>query len=152
MIPAKLQNLHITLPIAGQVAVVPVTTSAIGLDLASIGGPSPGNPENAAVNANDPAAQGLLNAYITLYADTADVGLIASDMFAKVTGAAAPVLANAGSVNSSSGAYTPNISAGECIRILAGTSIRVRPTVATRYLGLVGSTTGKLRISLSSPT
>ena len=149
MIPADKQDPWITLPIAGQMANPPITTVAIGLDLASIGGPSPGNPENAKVNAQDPAVQGLLNAYVTIYADGADVGIIASDTLAKVTGANAPSLSAAGTVNAGTGAYTPAV--GECYRIPAGQSRDMRPTAATRYVGLVGSASGNVRFSLSSP-
>lgn len=149
MIPADNQNLWVTLPIAGQVASFAVTTSAMVIDLASIGGPSPGNPENAKVNAQDPAVQGVLNAYITIYADGADVGIIASDTFAKVSGGNAPSLAAAGTVNSGTGVYAP--STGECYRLVNGQSHDARPTAATRYLGIVGAAAGSVRISLSSP-
>ena len=97
-------------------------------------------------NRNGP---GVVNNYVTLFADGADLGIILGPTVESVSAGAAPVLATKGSIGAS-GAYQS--ATGVCYRIPSGSKERLllQPGIDL-FLGVVASATGTLRLYQSSP-
>jgi hypothetical protein len=100
----------------------------------------------AGQNRNGP---GVINNYVTLFADGCDLGIILGPTVASVADGAAPVLATKGSIGAS-GVYQS--ATGVCYRIPSGTKERLllQPGIDL-FLGVVASATGTLRLYQSSP-
>lgn len=93
---------------------------------------------------------GLLDAYVTIYADGVDFGVVFGETLGIVLGVNSPSLTAVGTLDSS-GNYT---AAGtECWRIPAGTERRILLALGIdKFLGFVASATGGyLRLYQSSP-
>ena len=132
------------LALPGSLAVIAVTTGAsyINLSLLYAGSGNPTTPSGSQI-------QGALNQFISVYADTANVGIVLGVTAAQVSGSSAPSLTGAGSV--SSGVYTPVANNTECWVIPAGTFVRFSPMLTQDlFMGFVGSTNGYIRIYQSS--
>jgi hypothetical protein len=134
----------------GHVAVLAVSGTQEVLDLSTLG-----DPAYDGSNANTAQIPGgAINQYITLYADGADVGIIFGAAKADVTGANKPVLATTGTVDGN-GVYSP--AAGTCFVVKSGTYLRIfarglsQASRPDRFMGIVGSGAGKLRIYQSNP-
>jgi len=137
----------------GQVIAITVSTTAAYLDLralaAAFGITYNNNSPETQIGAGAPAKapQGLVGSFITVEADTADLGIITGDTVAHVTTTNVPSLAAVGTV--SAGVYTP--AAGTCLRIPAGQSKRFRlETNVDNFLAFVGSGAGTIRLYMSS--
>jgi hypothetical protein len=92
---------------------------------------------------------GVVGSFITIRAETSDVGVIFGATQASVTTTNVPALATVGTV-SGAGAYTQ--AAGVCYRIPAGTEKRFKLAVGTdNFMGFVGSGVGVMRLYMSSP-
>lgn len=148
-VPAR-KNLAVTPPRAyaasggqGQVAAFSVSASAtyINLQLGISQGAT-----NLAVSGGSPLTP--TRNYLTVYADTADLGVIFGATAAAVSGGNAPAIATVGTL--SAGAYTPG--AGTCFLIPKGTSQRFLLMAGVDlFLGVVGSGAGTCRLYQSSP-
>lgn len=145
---------------AGTVAVVAVSASASVVDLSGLPGgigpttamsaqqtnPAIPTAPSSALSGPTTSVQPLINPpgfvghWVKLVADGADVGFITGPTSASVSGANAPTLATTG------GATV----AGTCDRIFAGTTWQFLVKGDDRYLGVVGSAGGSLRIVQTS--
>lgn len=84
---------------------------------------------------------GFIGKWIDIWADGGDIGIITGPTNASVTGGNAPVLATTGGLGT----------AGNCVRIAAGTMQPYYVTPDDQFLGLVGAAAGSVcRISISS--
>lgn len=132
--------------VVGESMVLATSTTASALDLGSAPVPSP---PTSGGSAQSSQLQGAVGHYITVFADTADVGLIFGPSLASVTAGNAPALASNGSVTS--GVYTPGT--GTCHRIPAGQERRFQLLMGQdRFMGFVGSAAGQMRVYQSSPS
>lgn len=98
-----------------------------------------------------PAQQkkGVLDNFVTIFADAADLGIVFGPSAASVSAGNAPVLATVGTV-SGAGAYTA--AAGTCFRIPAGQSARFHlQRGVDAFMGYVASAAGTCRLYQSSP-
>jgi hypothetical protein len=141
------QNLFVSPPrVAGIGQILTVATSATAgvVSLAVLF-----NPVYNITSAQANVTAGVTGNYITIFADTADVGVLFGTTVGSVTGANVPVLATVGTV-SGVGVYTPAV--GSCYRIPAGQERRyLVQATEDLFLGFVGSTTGVMRLFQSSP-
>lgn len=150
-------GLEIRLPLAGGVLNTSVSAVAIVVNLASAGGPatqSAGNsanlpPTSASVGIAVPGTvqaptilqpSGFVGRWIDIYADGADLGIVAGPTNASVSGANAPALATTGTA----------VGAGQCMRIPNGFWRTYFVTADTAFLGIVASAAGTARICASS--
>jgi hypothetical protein len=126
-----------TLPRAdeGFVKAVSAVADASGVNLAVIGGTTTNLANQAQQRPN-----GLLGDYVDIYADAADVGIVAGATQASVTGANVPSLTATGT-----GVIGTPV-AGLCRVIPKGTSQRFFVTSDTPWLGFIGSGAGFIRI------
>ena len=142
---------EITAPVAGQISVIAVSGSAGSQDLAAIG-PQTGQMQNedalpnagsyqvaGSATVSGSPLQGCIGHFVEFFAETADVGILFGPTNASVTSASAPALATTGTNT-----------AGCCMRIPAGTYRTFYIHAPTRFVGFVGSTSGNLRISVTS--
>ena len=129
-----------TAGMAGSIVVLPVTTAATYVNLATL---LKQTPTQANSSAFTDMVNGLQGVRIVLQAVTATVGILLGNLQGDVTGANAPVLATTGTL--SSGAYTAV--AGACWPILPGATIEFEAAIGQdMFLGFVGSTTGALAL------
>ena len=120
---------------AGFVKLVSAVADAAGVDLRTIGS----TVQDLASNAKT-WADGAVNSFVTIYADAADVGIVAGLTAALVTGANVPSLTAAGK-----GTLNAPV-AGLCMVIKAGTWERFLVTSDRPWLGFIGSGAGYIRI------
>lgn len=150
---------EIQLPGAGEVVVQATSAVAIAIDLALAGAPAAqsagfeqnmpgaGTPSLAVSSSGGGTTQtitplnpsGFVGCWIDIFADTFDIGIIAAATNAGVTGGNVPALATTGNAGT----------AGCCKRILAGSSQAFYVTPDRRFLGVVASGAGFVRISRS---
>ncbi|AKU93369.1 hypothetical protein AKJ09_11515 [Labilithrix luteola] len=129
--------------VPGQVAVIAVSAAATYIDLTRGISQAKKDPQ---VSGQDPKS--LTRNYLTIEADTADLGVVFGATSALVSGGNAPSLTASGTV--ASGVYTG--AAGTCYVIKAGTKERfLLQASVDNFLGLVGSAAGNARIYQSSP-
>jgi hypothetical protein len=131
-------------PLAGQICVLPVNTSANSVSLQTCVGPQSG--QSAANDANLPPTGGYnpgggLSRYIYVQSESANVGLVFGPNANSVTGNNAPNLSNTGQAGTN----------GCCWRVYsAQPAQRFYVTYDTVYVGYVGSGSGNLIISVGS--
>src|SRR6185312_1446836 len=109
----------------------------------------PGDASKAqGANAPPNGPVGAVGSFITIFADTSDVGYILGTAKADVTGANVPALATNGAVDAN-GVYTG--AAKTCARIPSGQSARFRLQVGVdNFLGFVAAGAGQIRVYISS--
>lgn len=126
------------------VATVSPTAQVVALEL--VVNPPPYNWNNERGAAQQ---KGVTGQYITIFADGCDLGIVFADSIEKVTGGAAPDLSKRGTL---SGSGTYQGATGVCHRIPSGQSLRVNPCVGVdKYMGVVASATGAMRMYQSNP-
>ncbi len=131
----------------GQVAAFNVSSLGAVVDLAKL---TFGLPFN--LSAAQAAQLGVMESYVTIFADAVDMGLITGPTVASVASTTgAPLLTAIGTV-SGSGTYTQ--ATGTCFRVPAGTSVSyLMQKTQDLFLGLVcaSGSTGIARVYQSSP-
>lgn len=135
----------------GQTIVLQTTTTAsyVSLAAATFGLTYSAEYVQQVSGTNAPTGQpvGLVGCFVTVYADTANVGIIFGQTAASVSGFNAPNLASFGTV--ANGVYTGV--AGTCAVIPAGMSKRYLTQIGQDlFLGFVGASAGLIRINQSS--
>ena len=102
------KNLFLSPPRAagiGQVLAVSVSATASYVNLSTLFQPAAGGQSGAQTQGSSGVVVGVLDNYISIYADGAELGVVFGLTAAAVSGANAPALATVGSL--SAGAYTP---------------------------------------------
>lgn len=138
----------ITLPRAeeGFVAAVTTTADANGVNLTTIGFQQSAR-DISSSDTKDPIA-GVVNHYITIQADGADVYIVAGTTQGQVTGANAPSIAANGK---GLGGAPPGSAAGICFKIPLNQERSFIPRPGKDiWLGFVGAGTGQIRIFKTS--
>jgi hypothetical protein len=131
--------------LVGGVAAIVTSAAAAVLDLRTV------NPQvYSAGTADGGLTLGPVGQYLTIFADTTDVGLVFGATLASVTGANAPALATVGTVNAS-GVYSDVVKC--CFRIATGQSLRVLlQKEHDIFMGFVSTGAGIIRLFQSNPS
>lgn len=135
----------------GQVVVLRLTTTPVYVDLQKLTFGATYDPTNAQTNAGSGAPPkgpiGAVGSYLSIYADSVDVGYVTGSSKTSVM-TSPPDLALVGTLDVN-GVYS-GVN-GTCDRVPAGSRVRVRLQVGVdNALALVGSGTGIVRLYVSS--
>jgi hypothetical protein len=146
----------------GLVCVLPLLTTVQVVNLMALFAPPADARDVAAMPNSLGVANGVTDAFLTLYADMGDAGITFSPSLAVALGANAPQLTGPTAVGSVSaaGIYTPG--GAECWRLPAcggtntGQPMRIKLSAMTpgsgdQFMSFIGTGTGFLRFYQSSP-
>jgi hypothetical protein len=146
------KNLFLSPPRAagiGQVLAVSVSSTASYVNLGALFQPAAGGQSGAQTQGSSGVVVGVLDNYISIYADGAELGVVFGLTAAAVSGANAPALATAGSLLA--GVYTPPATPA-CWGIATGTWQRfLAQLTQDLFMGFVASGAGTMRLYQSSP-
>jgi len=130
----------------GQVLVATVSPTAQKINLQVVVNPPPFSLANSLGGQKPPGATGVVNNYVTIYADGCDLGVVVGVDSDAVSGAS---LTAKGTI-SATGSYVG--ATGTVYRIPSGSKERFLMQVGQdNWLGVVGSVTGTIRLYQSSP-